>query len=284
MIDRIDPLGLLALMPRVKRARAFRLYLESGKRLVDLWQYGGAAALGHTPPRVLLAFKDTASRGLFCTFPSIHDRHFGQVLSRLIPSRSAVRWYSSPAAADRALAVSGLGVSSLSAFHDPAFAPIPADARASIWRPWLPELSDSTLPAVLCPVVPLPHPARPIAFLLDPEIAERFPASEPSSPVVLAAASRAVADLLEEASDSGRAERRPGPLLEKAILSVSGISFRGPYLRFSESADPAAYAALFARFLASGFLLPPDPALPAIVPRELSGGEETKLAEEIRGA
>ncbi|MFA6507616.1 MAG: hypothetical protein WCT14_16055 [Treponemataceae bacterium] len=276
MIDQDDPLALLTLVPRIRRARGFRLYTENGKRLVDLWQYGGAAALGHTPSRVLLAYKDTAARGLFCPFPSIYGRRFEQALSRLVPGRGAVRWYSGPLEADRALIASGLGAPVLSSFIDPALETPGAGCLAALWRPWIPIVPDAVLPTILCPVIPLPHPSRPVAFLLEPAIAERFPVSGPASPVILAAAARAIADLVA-CGDVANSQRRPSPPLEKALLSDLRRSFRGPYVRFSEAENPAAYTALFKRMLSAGFLLPPDPALSAILPGDLSNGEEKSL-------
>jgi hypothetical protein len=64
---------------------------------------------------------------------------------------------------------------------------------------------------------------------------------------------------------------------------LPGRSLRGPYLVFSEAADPESYERLFRRFLACGFLLPPDPSLPAIIPAELSEGEEKALSAAIAG-
>lgn len=278
MIDRNDPLGLLRLVPRIKRARAYRLYAETGSRLVDLWQYGGAAILGHTPARVLTVFKDTASRGLFCPLPSSNDRRFEQSLARLVPGRAAVRWYAGPEEADRALAAAGFEGLSLSAFRDPAVEDVGPECEAALWRPWAPTPRELALPRILAPVVPLPHPSRPIAFLLPEELAPRFPSSGPASPVVLAAASRALADLSNELS---RDAERPSLRLAGKIGSIPGCSLRGPYLVFAESTNAEAYALLFGRLLSRGFLLPPDPSLPAILPETLSEGEEKALMSAI---
>jgi hypothetical protein len=43
------------------------------------------------------------------------------------------------------------------------------------------------------------------------------------------------------------------------------------------------WAATFRHFLDGGFLLPPDPTDPLIVPGELSNGEEAALAELLAG-
>ncbi|MDR3145398.1 MAG: hypothetical protein LBU21_03905, partial [Treponema sp.] len=64
---------LLRLLPRIRRARDFRLYTEDGKRLVDLWQDGGRALLGHTPPALFREIKNTAARGLAAPLPGFHE-------------------------------------------------------------------------------------------------------------------------------------------------------------------------------------------------------------------
>ena len=278
MIDPNDPLGLLRLVPRIRRARDYRLYAETGARLVDLWQYGGGAILGHTPPRVLTALKDTASRGLFCPLPSAHDGRFERTLARLVPGRSAVRWYAGLQAADRALESAGFGGLSVASFPDPSVEDIGLGCKAALWRPWAPMPEESLLPGILSPVLPLPYPALPIVFLLPQALSGRFPVSSPASPVILAAATRALADLSTELT---REPHRPILRLSKNMDAIPGCSLRGPYLTFSASAEAESYRSLFKRFLARGFLLPPDPSQPAILPGTLSEGEETALVAAI---
>jgi hypothetical protein len=99
-------------------------------------------------------------------------------------------------------------------------------------------------------------------------------AAECLSPVVLAAASRAVYDLI---AALGRG-RPPFPGIT-AALSRSGLwKRRGAYLSLSSMLDDEAYTALFRRFLDAGFLLPPGPSEPLILPGIMSPGEEAKLA------
>jgi len=61
--------SIFSLVPPIRRARGYRLYTADGRRLVDLWQDGGKALLGHTVPQLLNLLKDTASRGLFAPLP-----------------------------------------------------------------------------------------------------------------------------------------------------------------------------------------------------------------------
>jgi hypothetical protein len=53
---------------------------------------------------------------------------------------------------------------------------------------------------------------------------------------------------------------------------------RGVYLTLAAPLGEEAYTALFRRFLDQGFLLPPCPGQPLILPGQLSPGEEAALA------
>jgi hypothetical protein len=273
--------GLRALIPPISRAREFRLYTGGGRRLLDLWQYGGAALLGHTPPGALRVLKNTAQRGLFAPFPGPLEGRFLKALKRLFPRRE-FRLYADEASLRAALAAAGFACPG--PFPDPAADPAAAAStaagspEASLWRPFLEasgspeEAVSETVPALL-PVLPLPWPCRPWAAALDPAAAERFPPSDTLSPVILGGAARAVYDLIAAAPERGR----PFPRIEGALKKSPWIR-RGIYLRYREPLDQAAYEGLFRRFLDRGFLLPPDSRLPAILPGVLSPGEEAQLA------
>ncbi len=276
MSDSVDASRMMALVPRIRRARGFRLYAESGTRLLDLWQCGGAAALGHTPPRVLLALKDTASRGLFAPFPGGEAKRLARMLASLVDGRPVVRLYADEAAADRALAAAGYGSLSRSSFADPARVPVGPNDAAALWRPWI---GLERIPPVVSPVLPLPLPGCPVALLLAPELEARFPEPAPASPLLLAALRRAFADLSASLSKGERPDRRR---LAEALADAAGVSVRGPYIRFAAYSEPRSYFDLFRRFLGRGLLLPPDPAVPAIVPLEMSAGEERALADALK--
>jgi adenosylmethionine-8-amino-7-oxononanoate aminotransferase len=78
----------LSSVGKVRRARDFFLYREDGRRLVDLWQCGGAALLGHKPPNVVRALKNTCEKGLFAPFPSSDEDRLVRALSGLFPGRA----------------------------------------------------------------------------------------------------------------------------------------------------------------------------------------------------
>jgi hypothetical protein len=59
---------------------------------------------------------------------------------------------------------------------------------------------------------------------------------------------------------------------------------QGIYLSPLQAPPPEEWAALFRRFLDNGFLLPPIPSQPLILPGILSPGEEAKLAELLNSS
>jgi len=281
-------------LPSVRRARGYRLYLNDGRRMVDLWQQGGNAVLGHTPPGVLLSLKNNASRGLFSPFPGIWERRFATALGRLHPLFPGVRFYPDKEAAQAALDRSGLGSYRLASLKDPALGDRAENVQVILWRPWVgnaanqaaprdpvpnaqkPQSSEScyTGAAVLVPVIPLPFPGLPVAFLIHASLEKVFPLSLTCSPLILAVATRALDDLLAELPkrDPSRFRR------VDTVLSGSNVCWKrnGDYLVWAGEAG--SYNLIRTRFMAGGFLLPPTPGSPLILPGELSEGEESALA------
>ncbi|MDR1575741.1 MAG: hypothetical protein LBS37_07030 [Treponema sp.] len=262
---------LLRLAPEVLRARDFRLYTRGGRRLVDLWQNGGAAVLGHTPHLLLRELKNTASRGLFAPFPHFWEGRFTRALSRLFPGRTFRLYASAPAAAEDLL----------------------KKGAAGLWRPFLDPLAPlaaADAPGVLIPVLPgiqgwrggLPQGLCVLAINAACENA--LPAGDFLPPVLLAAAARGIYDLIAAAP-----ERVPVlPRITKALNNDSPWQRRGIYLSLGADRGlraetvPEVWPALFRRFLEAGFLLPPVPDHPLILPGVLPPGEEAKLAELLQ--
>jgi hypothetical protein len=273
----------------VLRARGWRLYTEGGKRLVDLWQYGGRALLGHTPPQLLRAFKNVAERGLFAPLPNPAEGRLYRALSRLLPRRG-FRLYRTEAALEQAVAAGGFSPSTV----DPALGmdgAVPENCPL-LWRPWLrdPAVLNPGLPVVegaplLIPVLPLPFPGAPAILALDPALEDRFPPVPPLSPAAAAAGERAVLALLAAPGRSLTAA------LDRVLTAGSFWKRRGIYLHY-DPVDAAAsagngpapeYKTVFMDFLAGGFLLPPSREEPAIIPGELSAGEGAQLAKLAGG-
>jgi hypothetical protein len=266
-------LARLRLIPELRRARDYRLYTAGNRRLVDLWQYGGRAVLGHTPPAVLREMKNTAERGLFAPFPGPLEKRFLKALSRLLPGRRFLL-FPNEATLQGFLAENGFPPLII----DPALSPavvLPAETPPPVlWRPFL-DNAEAAAPALI-PVLPLPWTNVPQALALGAEYAalEAAHTAEALSPVVLAAASRAVYDLIAALSRG-----RPSFPKITAALSRGGPWKRQDiYLSLSSALDDEAYTALFRRFLDGGYLLPPGPGEPLILPGIMSPGEEANLA------
>jgi len=245
---------LLRLLPRVLRARDFHLYLENGKRLTDLWLAGGRAILGHKPPMVLGELKNAAERGLFTPLPHPAERRFLKALGELFPGK-AFRLYTDAGSLRRAL--------------DEACISLP-DNKPLLWRPFVSENEARFLIPVL------PWPFGPEALVLSKDMDDIFPAGEIIPPVLLAPATRALYDLLAVIKDGSRAGR-VYPKIEKA-LKVSPWQRCGIYLTLEKETNREKYSGLFKRFLEGGFLIPPSPEEPLILPSSMSDGEEAKLA------
>ena len=280
---------LLKLLPPVLRARDFHLYLDGGKRLVDLWLAGGKAVLGHKPPRVIGELKNASERGLFTPLPHPSEGRFIKALCKLFPNRF-FRLYKDSFSMHRALAEAGLQ-NEFSPI-DPAYPESAAALSAksvSLWRPFLeqPALNNTSNceAPILIPV--LPWPLGPDVLVLDKNEDASVKAGEKIPPVLLAPASRAVYDLLAEIKKGSRLARRY-PIIEKALGKAKsgdggngGCIWRrnGIYLTVKPDMETERYEVLFRHFLDGGFLIPPSPSEPAILPLSMSKGEESKLAE-----
>ena len=262
--------SLLRLAPTVLRARDFRLYTKGGRRLVDLWQNGGAAVLGHTPPSLLREIKNTASRGLYAPFPHFLESRLCAALSRVFPGRG-FRLYAAP---------------------PPQLYALTGDI-AALWRPFLnpaaPLDVPENAPPVLIPVVPgiqgwrgnLPLGLCVLAINNGFDMAA-LPPGDFLPPVLLAAAARGVYDLIA-ATGKAAATDRAAPAYRRVDKALANqVSFRwrrqGLYLTPEQPPSKEEWASLFRRFLDNGFLLPPVCSHPAILPGILSPGEEAKLA------
>ena len=258
---------LLRLLPGVLRARDFHLYLEGGKRLCDLWLQGGRAVLGHKPPRVLGELKNAAERGLFCSFPHPLERRFCKALSLFFPDR-AFRLYENQGSLLRALEQAGFPTPG--PIPDPAFPrdKAPGGETISLWRPFL----EAPAFPILVPV--LPWPQGPAVLALDRSLDASFPPGELIPPILLAPAARALHNLASALKD----DPRRGSF--KALGELGAWQRRGIYLTGGAEGEP--YDALFQRFLEGGFLIPPSPTEPLILPGSMSPGEASKLAELLR--
>ncbi|MDR0472646.1 MAG: hypothetical protein LBH43_03090 [Treponema sp.] len=265
---------LLRLLPPVLRARDFYIYLEGGQRLVDLWLYGGRSALGHKPANTVRELKNAAGRGLFAPFPNVAEKRFVKALAKLFPERR-FKVYGSKDSLGRALEKQGLKTEELT---DPAFhhgeEDASADCKISLWRPFLEKSISAPL---LAPVLPWPFAPWPLVYdsSLDEKNEERFLQSDIVSPVILAPAARAIHDLL--AAETLRSKIKFLKIENALNKAECKWQRQGIYLSRKHGAY-GDWNGLWLHFLENGFLLPPDPCEPLILPGMISPGEEAKLA------
>jgi len=257
--------SLLNKVPTVLRARGFRLYAQDGKRLIDLWLNGGAAVLGHTPPNLLRELKNTASRGLSAPLPHFSEGRFIKALSKLFPGRS-FRLYAAPP--EELVSLFKTGTARLwRPFNDSA-SPFAIEETAPFLVPVLPAIQQwrGELPVALCVAA-----AESESRLLE------LPEGDTLSPILLAVAARGVYDLLASPERS----KLSFPRINK-VMQTDGFKkhweLKGIYLYSKEKTENGEWTELFDKFLDAGFLLPPNPSQPLIIPGELSDGEEAKLA------
>lgn len=238
-------------MGAVGRARGYRLYTTDGRRLIDLYQDGGRAILGHGSSRSTLAARNAAERGLVARLPSVYHDRLVRAVRSLIPGAAVVRVYRSM---ERALAALSAWLGRPLTFADVADPALGDEGEISLWRPFL----SSRAPCrILLPVLPFAGDP-PQVVVADSEDA---PPSELVAPYQLAGLARAAYDLAAA----------PVP----QALDLPGFRAVGPYLVPSVSGE--AYARRFSVFLKEGVLLSPWDSVPSIVPAESSSGERALL-------
>jgi hypothetical protein len=263
---------LLRGIPRIRRARGFRLYDMQGRRYLDLFRDG--ALLGHRSAGSLTAMKSALSQGLAAALPSVWEQRLVAALARAFPRHAVVRLYASGEAA-RTAARQALGGEQPMAIHDPACgAPLIPGTQAGFWRPFLPHVEGLR---VLLPVLPVTVGGAPAAACFAGG-AHDVPVSDTLPAFILAAALRGFASL--PAMDSGQCPLST-PAVDKALDSAPGWARTGPYVRavFPESE----YRRVHAEFLRAGVLLYPGYPGPSVLPGECSPGETKLLVDLFSG-
>ena len=249
---------LLRLLPNILRARDFHLYLDGGKRITDLWLYGGKLLLGHKAAGFLKDLKNSGERGLFSPLPHFSEKRFIKALHAIFPG-SAFRLYNEEINLFYAI-TNYLGVDTYSNFSE-----------LPLWRPFGDPYTKNDRGFVV-PI--LPCPLGPYVLVLDKNLEEKIPNGEIISPVILAAAASSLFKLIRTAKE----DFPPYYKIEKALKN-SNWHRKGIYLNINTAYHKKEeYEEVFKKFFEGGFLLPPSPDEPAILPALMSSGEEAKLA------
>ena len=115
------PDELLRRIGPVRRARGYRLYTGGGRRILDLYQDGGRAILGHGGGGIVTAFKSGLERGPNSPLPSVYTGRLQAAVGDLIPECRVIRVFSN---SERALSAISRWLSrrvSPADVHDPVW-------------------------------------------------------------------------------------------------------------------------------------------------------------------
>ncbi len=247
-----DGMARLRSIGVVRRARGYRLYTNDGRRLLDLFQDGGWAILGHGNSEAVREARNAAERGLTTRLASPYHDRLVKAVRVLLPDAAVVRVYRN---ADRAMAILSEWLGRPVTTADVADPAMGQQGKIALWRPFLPA---SHAARILLPVLPAAGDSPPQVVVVD---ADDAPPSDLVAPYRLAALSRATYDLARASA--------PEP------LDLPGFTPSGPYL--IPTTHGAAYGRWFEFFLSEGVLLSPWDTVPSIIPAERSPGETALL-------
>ncbi len=74
---------LLDRLPEINRARGYRLYSSGGRRIVDFYQDGGNAVLGHRLSGISLSMKQVIDKGVFFSCRTRYDVRLNNAVKTL---------------------------------------------------------------------------------------------------------------------------------------------------------------------------------------------------------
>lgn len=258
-------------IPIIKRARGYRLYDLRGNRIVDLFQNGGAALLGHRGIRLTHELKNVISRGLLFDLPSVYEPRLLRELGRRFPDFPDPHLF---AHRGEALAYLGRFLGRELRWEDIAEPARNEEGPVIFHRPFLPRPPEGSAEAIV-PLLPFRVGDSPVVVCTRgrPRDRRMQPRADVSvSPMLLAGALRSLHEL--------NRFQVPEFYRRNVLRGIAGWAQRGPYVlpRFTESE----YGAVFDRFLESGYLLSPSYRTPSILPGEASPGEWAKMIRLFR--
>lgn len=249
----------LRLLPVIRRAREYHLYDASGRRILDLFQDGGRAWLGHRPDGVSLQIKNTLSRGVYSPLPSAEEGKMIKASKTLCKTLGVdlrdIAYYR-----NGSVEASSLGCA-IDIFENDA-------APFVLWRPGLPWPSKATLVELLIPLPGLD--AGRIIVSSDKEL----PAGDLPSPLIAAALNRCIWSLNNHLAMTSSISQ---PLFNMG----EAWKQTGSYGFWQGSSDD--YDILFKSALKEGVLLAPSKEIPCIIPQALSSGDLSLLKKIFPG-
>lgn len=245
----------LAKLPQVRRAREYRLYLENGTRLIDMYLDGGVAICGHRYGRVSLHLKNAIASGVLANYPTKNLARFKKALKTLYPTFQNFYIFSSIEVAKLALAI----------------------CQFKIVLPL--QNIDSNLTSPLVIKIPFPSSAAPAVVALpqncniDSEVETKLNSLKQNiAPFLLSGATRAIYDFILFKKENEAADF--------SWFSKSNYFEReGCFLHYIGKKEN--YEKLFCKALAAGILISPASDEPTILPFVASDGEKQKIIKTL---
>ncbi|MCX7027525.1 MAG: hypothetical protein NT061_08605 [Spirochaetes bacterium] len=246
-----DPVSLLAGLPRIRRARGWRLYGEDGRRFLDLWADAGRTVTGRRTGSQGRLAKELLDRGLVSDFPSFWEKRLLKELASWLPHYSAFRFYPTES---EVLSILGCPESSLG--RERPFGSYLGDGSKA-------DLAFVTLPLASAWFFTV------LAAKKDVSLAG-LPSPAPQATIKLALGTRALAEFREFEHEVGE---HHWSRLDKQITGL--FERKGPWL--IPSYAERAHTEVFEACLAAGLLISPLYSEPSFIPGEFDEGEVAPL-------
>ncbi len=236
-------------LPKIKRARGYRVYGTDGARYIDFYLNGGRALTGHRPPGTLQVLKSGGERGLWAEYPGPWRRHADRLLMQLFPEVEQVFYFqnieSALVSAGRALGAEAVLADTPFKFHTEEL----SKAVAKEWpkivdggrlkdkhkaqkqqivycRPWAltPEehnrLSEGKYGPFFIPLVPFPGNILPVPLckIKEPAVTGKEPLSRPPGPLE-------ISETIETEAQSVHSEQsEPSPVMFQLLIKcIAGL-------------------------------------------------------------
>ncbi len=250
--------------PPIVRTRGRYLYGQDGNQYVDLWLHDGKAILGHTIPGYLRVLKSTISRGLLAPYPSVYQGRVAKLLHGMFPAHDCITFAPSDIAAETTLSVA---LGEKVTLFDPALG---ENLQGNVlkWRPYA-NCSEDVIDSfeAVIPTLPVVSEFFPTIVLTKKPLS--YGGSYPPSPLILDGFIKAIAGL----NRVGESLTLSQDLIE--AVDTLGWKRVGPYVQVPFTGED--YQNFKSLMVSSGFIVPPSPENPLILPWDISAGFENRL-------
>ncbi|HEY9054548.1 MAG TPA: hypothetical protein VIO60_06990 [Rectinemataceae bacterium] len=248
---------LLGFLPRIRRARGYRLYAENGLRLLDLWADGGRTVLGRKPEGRGRLAKEIIDKGLVSGLPSPWEGRLLKALGLLFPKVLSFALFSSETEARAALEAEKLEFATERPFGEYLIGKRGEQDRFLAILPLEPDFSPG--------VIGFPNSSTPLLRAHG----------LPISPLKAALAARSIPGYMRMRASS--IESR----WAKVDRHIVGLFSRsGPWLRpiYPETE----HERVFREALDLGLLISPEYHTPSMIPADFDSGEIALLGKISR--